>query len=239
MKEYPPFIVSFDFYSKVLNLGYNAVAIDIETIPRELPSTVMEIRESSLKPPERYKDPQKIEEWLANQKEHLRDKDALDPDYCQIVAIAMFGMATCDVLYGESETEILTKFWRRLTTPNVVTFNGYNFDIPVILRRSLYLGIPTKPIDNRRYLSLDLMQILNGWQINRPYKSLKLYCALFDIEYDPPADSDQIETLYKAGEYDIIASKCMEDAKATWQLFWRIKDYIATSLLPNHAVVGG
>ncbi len=112
------------------------------------------------------RDPAKIEADLADKAAAALDKAALDPDLCRIVAAGwecdgMVESAVCREP-GE-ERRLLERFWRVSRGMTLVGFNCLSFDLPVLLRRSLYLGVHAPHVPLNKYRPgrvVDLMQLL-------------------------------------------------------------------------------
>jgi DNA polymerase elongation subunit (family B) len=168
-------------------------------------------------------------------KEYLMDKNfprKMHPVFSRLLIIGLKAPNTePELLYYKDEKELLTNFWNRLSKqkPNtVVTFNGYNFDIPFISVRSQLNGIsPSMAINQNRYKAessnhFDCMQVLSS---NQTFLNvaLDISCAVFDIEVPAHRISgDAIAGLYKNGEFDVIKEHCRQDVELTEQLFLKL-----------------
>ncbi|NIA11090.1 MAG: hypothetical protein GWP10_15530, partial [Nitrospiraceae bacterium] len=141
--------------------------------------------------------------------------------------------------YVGDERMVVRKFWdiagkavgSRCT---FVTFNGKNFDFPVMLMRGLrekdkitmsaikgYLNNSDKwekerPNYSHRYTKyhIDLIEVFGG----RTMPSLFTACTLYGIPVKTEAHGSDVEGLYENGEYRRIASYCAEDVLATAKL---------------------
>src|SRR5688572_18560254 len=124
-----------------------------------------------VKPAANLKDPVKIAESIAERQAKQADEFGLDPDCNCVVAIGwhVVGHAEpqCEVMSNElEEREHLKAFWnvyRQYGDVRLVTFNGFKFDLPVIMRRSMYLDVPYPILNLDRYRSehIDLWQRLS------------------------------------------------------------------------------
>ena len=115
-------------------------AFDIETAPL----VDAELYLPAPKPRANLKDPAKIEADVAGKTAAALEKAALDQDLCRIVAAGWDsdGMAESGVCENETqERQLLKRFWRVSQGTTLVGFNCLGFDLPVLLRRSLYLGV--------------------------------------------------------------------------------------------------
>lgn len=149
---------------------------------------------------------------------------------------------------GEDELEILNNFWKVFNSSNsngyitLVTFNGKNFDMPVINLRSL------KYIDKLKLDSLfgirNYHNTSDKWENNRPnylnryskyhidlqkdidpsygnYFSLANICAINDIQVKTSAHGSEVQELFDKKDWDTIEKYCNEDTLATSDLLLR------------------
>lgn len=209
------------------NIGAMRYVIDIETAP--LPGCADFLDLSDISAPSNYKDEAKIAAYISEKKAEAVSKAALDLDLCRIVAIGWMRedwnepeVLTCvdDAL----ESQILRQFWDELDNRVTVGYNQVGFDLPILLRRSLYLGVPAPALNLDKYRSphIDLQQrlSLNG---TKPYRSLTWYAKRFGL--DVPADAHSgkdIGQLVAAGDWPAIAAHCRADILTTKALAERL-----------------
>jgi len=151
---------------------------DIETVPNV---EALDF-EPEFKAPANYKDEEKIQAYIAEQRAEWHNKMALDPDLGMVRAIG-FGTDSEITSLLKDEKEMLTEFWDVLAGENGISC-GYNiigFDYPFLLRRSMALGVkvPVMP-DLRKYgnnHTIDLMLILYP----TGYKGLKWVTKRYGI----------------------------------------------------------
>ena len=106
------------------------------------------------KPRANLKDPAKITADLADKTAALLERAALDPDLCRIVAVGWecdgwTESAVCED--AAQERELLERFWTQSRGVTLVGFNCLGFDLPVLLRRSLYLGVRAPMFSLNKY----------------------------------------------------------------------------------------
>jgi hypothetical protein len=127
------------------------------------------------------------------------------------------------------ERTILEKFWRTLGFyDQIVTFNGRSFDGPFLMVRSAVNGIRSgRNLVPYRYGDdhIDLYDRLGYFGAVRRTMSLHMWCQAFGI---PSSKANgitglEVPALYGNGRYDDIARYCMDDVRATEQL-WRVWD---------------
>ncbi|MGA7614928.1 MAG: ribonuclease H-like domain-containing protein [Thermoanaerobaculia bacterium] len=131
-----------------------------------------------------------------------------------------------------SEKAILEKFWEFLGEDDrVVTFNGRQFDGPFLMIRSAIHGVrPKRDLIGYRYSfhpNCDLRDALNfkGTVNSRQFRfNLDLACKSFGIDSSKSEGMDgrMVETMYRAGRYREIAEYCLEDVRATCELYERL-----------------
>jgi hypothetical protein len=202
--------------------------IDIETAPLPDAAGYLEPAEA----PSNYKDPAKIEAYCAEKNAENLGRAALDCDLCQIVAVGWQRedwnepvVLTLDSEPNGSikEAALLADFWGDLHQHATIGYNTLGFDLPVLLRRSLYLGIqhPFVNIDKYRTNHIDLQMRLsyNGAIKFRP---LSFYCRRFGIPCDDETSGKDIGAFVAAGEWDKVAAHCRADVLKTKALAERM-----------------
>ncbi len=136
-----------------------------------------------------------------------------------------------------SEKQILEKFWEFFDSDSrFITFNGRQFDGPFLMLRSAINGIvPKRDLVGYRYgfhPNCDLREVLNffGTTNARQFKfNLDLACKVFGVETSKGEglDGRSVETWYRAGRHREIADYCLDDVRATCELY----EKVAPSLL--------
>ena len=131
-----------------------------------------------------------------------------------------------------SEKEILEKFWELFDPDDrFITFNGRQFDGPFLMIRSAIHGVtPKRDLVGKRYdfhPNCDLREALNfmGTIYSRQMRfNLDLACKSFGIESSKSdsIDGRAVETMYRAGRYREIADYCLEDVRATGELYQKL-----------------
>jgi len=137
-----------------------------------------------------------------------------------------------------TEKQILEKFWDWFESDSrFITFNGRQFDGPFLMIRSAIHGLtPKRDLVGQRYElhpNCDLREVLNffGTPNPRQYKfNLDLACKAFGVETSKGEglDGRSVETWYRAGRHREIAEYCMDDVRATAELY----EKLAATLLP-------
>jgi 3'-5' exonuclease len=136
-----------------------------------------------------------------------------------------------------SEKQIIEKFWEFFDSDSrFITFNGRQFDGPFLMIRSAINGVvPKRDLVGYRYgyhPNCDLREVLNffGTTNARQFKfNLDLACKVFGVETSKGEglDGRSVETWYRAGRHREIADYCLDDVRATCELY----EKVAPSLL--------
>jgi 3'-5' exonuclease len=139
-------------------------------------------------------------------------------------------------LISGSERLILEKFWQFLGKDDrFISFNGRQFDGPYLMLRSAINGLkPKRDLVGPRYRhhpNCDLREVLNfsGTLYGRQVRfNLDLACKSFGIQSSKTEGMDgrAVETLYRAGRYEDIAVYCLEDVRATCELYLKLESTI-------------
>jgi 3'-5' exonuclease len=139
-------------------------------------------------------------------------------------------------LISGTERQILEKFWHYLGKDDrFISFNGRQFDGPFLMIRSAIHGLtPKRDLVGPRYRyhpNCDLREVLNfsGTLNGRQVRfNLDLACKVFGIQSSKTEGMDgrAVESLYRAGRYDEIATYCLEDVRATSELYLKLEKTI-------------
>ncbi len=131
-----------------------------------------------------------------------------------------------------TEKQILEKFWEWFDSDaRFISFNGRQFDGPFLMIRSAVNGVqPKRDLVGYRYQmhpNCDLREALNfhGTTNNRQSKfNLDLACKTFGIATSKGegVDGRSVESWYRAGRHREIADYCLEDVRATLELYQKI-----------------
>ncbi|MBK5258005.1 MAG: ribonuclease H-like domain-containing protein [Thermoanaerobaculia bacterium] len=136
-------------------------------------------------------------------------------------------------LISGTEKQILEKFWDFLQRGDrFISFNGRQFDGPFLMIRSAIHGIaPKRDLVGNRYRfhpNCDLREVLNfnGTINSRQMRfNLDLACKTFDIASSKQEGMDgrSVETMYRTGRHEEIATYCLEDVRATCELYLKLE----------------
>jgi len=210
------------------------LVIDVETVAIPDVATYLE----PVSAPSNYKDEAKIAAYIAEETKRQTDKAALDIDLARIVAIGYYiefpdQSVDGNVLLCKDETQEMTNlgklwdtFWKVYVPGGTVavTFNGLAYDLPLLLRRSLYLGVtaPKLQLDRFRHPdAIDLMQILclDG---RLKMHGLQFYANRFKIPVEQDITGADIGAAVAAGDWAAVERHCAADVQTTYLLAKRM-----------------
>lgn len=159
------------------------MVFDIETAPLSDAANYIEAAEA----PANYKDPAKIAAAIAEKNAENLSRCGLDVDLCRIVAIGVMSEhmeGPLVLMTPDDEAGMLRVFWQNVGDRHLVGFNCLGFDLPVLFRRSLYLGVPTPSIGIDKFKHPQVTDLMRVLDFNGALKSrgLAFYCKRFGID---------------------------------------------------------
>lgn len=177
--------------------------------------------------PSNYKDPQKIADYIATVRAERAEKAAVDMDLARITGIAVRGAFGSCVLLAQNELQEREHLeWLALTIDRapVITYGGFHFDLPVLMRRALYLGVDFPELSTDRYRSdhLDLCEILSDRDPKRR-RPLGFYVKRLGwTDLSKPLDGAAEAKVLETGQWAELAASMTHDVEATYRLaVWR------------------
>jgi hypothetical protein len=201
------------------------LVFDIETIPS--PDAAQFLTEP-IEAPSNWKDPLKIEQYIRDKRQKQIDEAGLDLDLCEVAAIGWEGPDNTGAVYLRSlcsEAHMLRDFWKAAWGQTLIGFNILHFDLLVLLRRSLYLGITPPPIAVDKYRHEGVIDLADTLSYGRRdlLRSLDFYCKRFGIQHDDTVSGADIARLVAAGDWKAVSAHCYDDVQATRALAERLK----------------
>lgn len=216
----------------------NTLVFDIETIPDvQLGRRLYGVDDL---------DDDSVAKIMLFKQRQTRKTDFLPLPQHRVIAISAV-LKTFDDLHvftlGEidsTEKEIVQRFYDGLQrySPELVSWNGSGFDLPVLHYRALLHGVNAQRYwemgDNERefrfnnYLSrfhwrhIDLMDVLAGFQIGGR-ASLEQITTLLGFPGKLGMNGGQVWSRYQAGEVEAIRNYCETDAINTYLVFLRFQ----------------
>src|SRR5262245_5216519 len=188
--------------------SYERILFDIETVPLGEAGLYLEDVEA----PSNYRDPLKIEEYIRGKQREQLERAALDVDLCRVVAIGSMlpdsDQPNVQLAVDEKdEREMLELFFTLAQQCFFVGFNILDFDLPVLLRRALYLNVdvPYVALDRYRHPRvLDVLQKLT-WNGKLKYRSQSFYCRRFGLPVeDDEHEGSDVPALVASGRIDAL-----------------------------------
>jgi hypothetical protein len=174
---------------------------------------------------------------IAEKRANAIAQAALDPDLCRIVAIGSWwdGVLDPDLIIcrdEEDERDALSYYWRtyaqrRWDHPHtvIVGSNCLGFDLPVMVRRSLYLQVDVPSLERGKYRHRDVIDLksLLCDDDRLAWRSLDYYVRRFALDVPHDAiDGAQIPALVAAGEWDKVREHLRLDLLKTRALALRV-----------------
>jgi 3'-5' exonuclease len=133
-----------------------------------------------------------------------------------------------------SEEELVCEFWRRVEVfpGTLVSFNGRNFDLPVLELQALRYGCQAPRYFNEKYghryryaeeRHYDLYEFLSNAGVHRIRGGFNLLAQLIGLPGKQWLDGSMIQGLWEAGQLATIDAYCRHDVIQTYGLFLRIE----------------
>jgi predicted PolB exonuclease-like 3'-5' exonuclease len=187
-----------------------------------------------------------VVEYALQRRRQATGSDFLPPHLHRIVAISCALRERDSVRVwslgaaGDGEREIVQRFFDGIEkyTPQLVSWNGSNFDLPVLHYRAMVhaiagccywdLGDNNKDFRYNNYLArfhtrhIDLMDILAGYQ-QRAWAPLDEISRLCRFPGKLGMDGSQVWAAYARGEIGAIRDYCETDVANTYLLFQRFQ----------------
>ena len=170
------------------------------------------------------KDPVKIAASIEERTAERNEKLALDWDCCRIVALGWVDVGSnepvCLICPDERAEEIaLLAFWHnyRQHDTALVTFNGLKFDLPVLLTRSVDLGVKHPPLNLNRFKTphIDVWQFLTRDGARQFPHGLGFYAKKYGFGTLDKVSGADVASLMAAGEWQTVREHCLSDVGLT------------------------
>jgi Predicted 3'-5' exonuclease related to the exonuclease domain of PolB len=154
----------------------NYLIVDVASAPMDNADTFLD--GEPIEPAGNLKDPEKIAADVAKKRAARLEKAGLDFDLAVLTGVAVLGPAddqpVVRLIVDESDERDALQALGRLIAgtrddagdyaPTLVTFNGFKFDLPLLMRRAAYLGLREFPrinLDRYRSPHIDLWNTLS------------------------------------------------------------------------------
>jgi predicted PolB exonuclease-like 3'-5' exonuclease len=202
--------------------------LDIETVPH--PDAHMWAE--PVRPDSRLVDPVKIAKSIEEKTAERDERFGLDADCNRIAALGFVfvghGDPTVYLMRDEFEErqhlQVFGNTYRKYGSPRIVTFNGLKFDLPVLMRRAMYLDIQDFPefnLDRYRTPHIDLWQKLSHNGLLTAH-SLKFYAKRMGFTTLDKVEGSEIAQLVKEERWAEVEAHCLSDIGLTHALANRL-----------------
>jgi len=223
------------------------LVLDIEVVPRDIRRESRKVQEYVWEKVTKREEGLSLDDYLARpdiaERSELRERIerymALRPEFGRIVCIGIGKDASgwlekkaFTAEREEDEARILGEFWEAIRGRErdwrFVTFNGLAFDVPYILKRSLFLGVKPSTLLSLRRFALethyDIMQVLSNWDRFEAVR-LDVIADLLGLEKSPRGmDGSQVYQLWRQGRVKEIEAYCLGDVQVTYEIFLRAQE---------------
>ena len=193
-----------------------------------LPDAEQWIADDPIEAPSNWKDEAKIAEYIKQKRQERLDRAALDPDCCRISCFGglIDGQAEATAAKDEDiERALLKSLAYSLDVGHsLITFNGFRFDLPILARRALYLGVDL-PLEWDRYRSphVDLYERLTHHGLSLAH-SLSWYVKRFGwTDLHKPLTGAEEARAPQEGRWDELCASVRHDVIATARLAEKLR----------------
>jgi len=184
------------------------IVLDIET---KSDKRLIETYLQNLSAPKNYKDQAKIDEWLENKKAEVEKELAIDSDYATIACIGIkIDDQSAKLIEIEDLNDLVIKH-------KIITFNGKGFDLPVLTKNALKLGLKEFPYTyfremKKRWNALNHIDLMETISDGKDWKSLDTYLQIYLGIKKTPID-------FTVCSQEELEKHCLEDVENTYKLF--------------------
>lgn len=218
------------------------IVFDLETAPLLNAADYLDPVEAA----KNLKDPEKIAKDIAERTAERDDKCGLDYNTARIVALgtwAWSGNSQVEVHVCQCEAderEAIRLFWAMQQGRTLIGFRCREFDLPMLIQRSRYLGLMPPEIDLGKYARthrvIDLYDLLTFQDSQRTFamrRTLHNFCRRFGIPVTDTTAGADIAALVKAEDWTAIVSHCDSDVRLTRELAERVGVLTARVMVPE------
>ncbi len=181
--------------------------------------------EGTVRPRKGTKDEDKIAAQIAAKTDERLAMAALDLDLAYITGVAMRNSDGESTVWRGILAAVEPKFISELSGMvrdcSIITYGGFNFDLPLIQRRAMYLGVkfPVLNLDRYRSPHVDLSELLSDRNPQRR-RSLDFYCKRlgWDDLMPKPLSGAEEAHVPTSQRWDELALSLKRDVEAIYRL---------------------
>lgn len=166
--------------------------------------------------------------WAQKEAQKKLERAGLDLDLARLTAIGVrdghsdAGLAITLCQTEDEERTALAALALNLsfTRPQLIAFNGFQFDLLILQRRARYLGLkfPTLNTDKYRSSNLDLLDLLT-YRGAVARKSLSWYVKRLGwTDLVKPLSGEEEAQVPQSGRWDELRQSVVHDVEATYRL---------------------
>lgn len=210
-------------------MGYNnefaatrgPLIFDLETAPLPNAADYLEPVTAA----KNLKDPEKVKADIEQRTKDRDDLCGLDYNTARIVCLGTIvdGVEDVSLLRCEAdEREALRLFWVVQQGRKLIGFRIRDFDLPMLIQRSRYLGLTHPEIDLGKYSRggrvVDLFDMLTFQDSQRTFamrRTLHAFCRRFGIPVTDDTAGSEIAALVAAEKWGDVAAHCGSDIRLT------------------------
>jgi len=194
--------------------------LDVATAPIDGAAGYLE---GSVRAPANYKDADKIAAYVAEKEADRLAMAAVDLDLARITAIGICAgdeVAVYDAQNEDDERALLTTVATLIPGQAIVTYGGFHFDLPLLMRRARYLDVafPVLDLDKYRSPHVDLCELLSDRNPPRR-RSLGFYVKRLGwTDLSKPLSGADEARVFETGEWAALADSVYHDVAAARRL---------------------
>lgn len=130
---------------------------------------------------------------------------------------------------NRTERELIQRFVAKIAelAPQLVTFAGSNFDMPVLRYRAMVNKVPAPGLSARNYFNrysedaIDLCDVLSSYNYQTKAK-LHEICKVMGLPGKPDGlDGGEVAQLFLEGKLDVISAYCESDVTNLYRMWLR------------------
>lgn len=220
------------------------VFIDIETIPAAWTPEQIDAAAAEAVP-SNYSKPDTIAKWIAENRDQVHAKTALDWRWARILCVGVAkGPSPAQTYYNEQANDeglaavfdVLVSILREASRDDDLVLVGHNlhgFDLPMLWRHACRLRHPLAHVlpAHRPHVAkrtADTMDLWKSSDFNSKWSKLDDIARFLGIEGKADGwDGSKVWPAYQAGEHDAIRAYCARDVELTREVYLRMGGMVA------------